>query len=308
MRHGPDGLDTLACRGLDDFGGLDLDAVVVERIGAVLEATAPSAWQRLSAAATPGDQRHRRMLWDDARQARETLSREPSAGMHCVLAEMDVHVTREEFEAAAAPLLARTVDLAVSTLREARVTLDVVAGWFLVGGASRIPLVATLLHRATGQPPVVLEDPQVVVAEGALHAVPSAARSGWTTGTPAPVLPLASHPPASPAPAAPPFATPTSSGPPFQAPTPSAPPFSPQSSPPSFSAPVSAAPSFPAPVPPMPGYGQVPVNPIAPPTQAALSSPTTQPGIAQPATPVSAMPHVSGLPMTPASALPAVPV
>jgi len=33
VRHGPDGLDTLACRGLDDFGGLDLDAMVVEWIG-----------------------------------------------------------------------------------------------------------------------------------------------------------------------------------------------------------------------------------------------------------------------------------
>src|SRR6185436_4350991 len=58
VRHGPDGLDTLACRGLDDFGGLDLDAMVVERIGAVLSAKAPAAWSRLSTPATPADRRH----------------------------------------------------------------------------------------------------------------------------------------------------------------------------------------------------------------------------------------------------------
>ena len=187
VRHAPEGLDTLACRGVDDFGGLDLDAMIVERIGAVLSVRTPEVWRRLSAAGDTGDTgdlRHRRMLWDDARQAREALSREPSVGVHCVLAEQDVYVTREEFEAVAAPALTRTVEVTVATLREARVPADQVAGWFLVGGASRTPLVATLLHRGTGQPPVVLEDPQVVVAEGALHAT---ANTDW--GGPAASLP-----------------------------------------------------------------------------------------------------------------------
>jgi hypothetical protein len=45
----------------------------------------------------------------------------------------------------------------------------------LVGGASRIPLVATMLTEATGLPPIVIEQPELVVAEGALHLPPAAA-------------------------------------------------------------------------------------------------------------------------------------
>src|SRR6266704_2190653 len=44
------------------------------------------------------------------------------------------------------------------------------AGVFLVGGASRTPLVATLLHRAVGEPPLAIEQPELVVAEGSLYA------------------------------------------------------------------------------------------------------------------------------------------
>jgi hypothetical protein len=48
------------------------------------------------------------------------------------------------------------------------------AGLFLVGGSSRIPAVAHLLHTTLGLPPTVLEQPELAVAEGALHtdAVP----------------------------------------------------------------------------------------------------------------------------------------
>jgi molecular chaperone DnaK (HSP70) len=74
VRHDPDGLDTLTCRGVDDFGGVDLDAVLVDLIGDVLKVKAPEAWARMAAPATAADRRHRRMLWDDARQARETAA------------------------------------------------------------------------------------------------------------------------------------------------------------------------------------------------------------------------------------------
>jgi hypothetical protein len=52
-------------------------------------------------------------------------------------------------------------------VREARVSASQVAGLFLVGGATRVPLVATLLHRALGIAPTTLEQPEVVVAAGA---------------------------------------------------------------------------------------------------------------------------------------------
>ena len=54
------------------------------------------------------------------------------------------------------------------TVRLSRVTAEQVAGIFLVGGASQIPLVATELHRAFGRPPVTIEQPEMVVAEGSV--------------------------------------------------------------------------------------------------------------------------------------------
>jgi hypothetical protein len=81
-----------------------------------------------------------------------------------------VHLTREEFEKAARPHLDRTVSATVGVLRSAGVTREATAGVFLVGGSSRIPLVATLLHRQLGVAPTVIDQPELVVAHGCLYA------------------------------------------------------------------------------------------------------------------------------------------
>ncbi|HZE38696.1 MAG TPA: hypothetical protein VE172_07765 [Stackebrandtia sp.] len=64
-------------------------------------------------------------------------------------------------------------------------------GLFLVGGASRVPLVATLLHRRLGVAPTVLDQPEIVVAEEALAAAapPPAMVPPATDLTPTPYLP-----------------------------------------------------------------------------------------------------------------------
>jgi len=56
-------------------------------------------------------------------------------------------------------------------MRRAGLDADAAAGVFLVGGASRMPLVATLLHRIVGIPPLVVEQPELVVAEGSVIAI-----------------------------------------------------------------------------------------------------------------------------------------
>lgn len=82
----------------------------------------------------------------------------------------DVYVTREEVEQAARPVLIRTVRMATETIdtyhRECR---DRISAVFLVGGSTRIPLVATLLHQESRIGPVAIEQPEFVVAEGGLH-------------------------------------------------------------------------------------------------------------------------------------------
>ncbi|MGH3645989.1 MAG: Hsp70 family protein [Micromonosporaceae bacterium] len=214
VRRTPDGHEVVAVDGMPDFGGLDLDAIVVQRAGAVIAPHAPQIWRHLSAPSDTTSWRAFRTLWDDARGAKETLSREASAGMHVLLADRDVRVTREEFEAAATPRLQHTATLTARVMEQAKVGNDALAGLFLVGGSSRVPTVATILHRTIGVAPTVLEQPELVVAEGALHATRPA-----TIGAPAPdgPRPVTSYlPPTSPAPLAqPPVAAPAPPPPPL---------------------------------------------------------------------------------------------
>ncbi|MFC4041287.1 Hsp70 family protein [Dactylosporangium siamense] len=242
VRQAADGVEVLAADGLADVGGADLDAVVVARLRDATAGSAPEAWHRLDHPVTTADQRARRFLWLDARATKEQLSRHASADVHIPLVEVDAHVTREEFEQAARGHLDRTVALTLATVQAAGVPADELAGVLLVGGSSRIPLAAQLLHRALGVAPTVIEQPELVVAYGSLHA---------TTELPTSALPAApSRPPAS-APAmasptsAPPVSTPPAPAPPVSTPPTSAPPFSARPAP---APPVSARP---APAPPV---------------------------------------------------------
>jgi hypothetical protein len=171
VRRTGDGFEVCDVDGLADFGGLDLDALVVARVASAVQSAEPAAWRRLSDPATPSDQRHFRTLWDDARATKEMLSRQPSAGLNVPLVDRDVLVSREEFEDGAGPYLDRAAALTAQVMRRAGASAGNLAGVFLVGGASRVPLAATSVHRATGVAPTVLEQPEIVVAEGALHAV-----------------------------------------------------------------------------------------------------------------------------------------
>jgi hypothetical protein len=162
------GFEVLAVDGRDDIGGIDVDNAIVARIGELYEARDPAAWKRLMHPATVEDRRARRLLWDDARVAKERLSRSPAADLTVPLLNADVHFTREELETLARPLLEQTVRVTQGVIRWARLAEGRVAGVFLVGGSSRMPLVATLLHRALGEAPVVIEQPELVVAEGSL--------------------------------------------------------------------------------------------------------------------------------------------
>ncbi|MGI5175234.1 Hsp70 family protein [Dactylosporangium sp. CA-152071] len=251
-----DGFRDLSCRGLDDVGGIDLDALVVAHARTVVAARAPELWQRLEAPSSAADLRHTTMLWTDAKHLREALSRESSASLFIPAADEEVLLTRQQFETAAEPLLRRTVDLALTTLKEARVRPEAVAGWFLVGGGTRTPLIATMLHRATRVAPTVLEEPQLVVAEGALHLASLTATAPPATFA----APSVAAAPVSAAPAT--FAAPPVAAAPVSASPISA---SPISAPPVSAPPVSA--------PPMQGT----VPPPAPVVTAATAGPVDEP-------------------------------
>ncbi|WP_327011264.1 Hsp70 family protein [Dactylosporangium sp. NBC_01737] len=169
VRRDAAGFTALGTAGLGDLGGLDLDALVV---GLLRDARGPAdeaAWEALRAPAGLAGRRAFRELWDAAREAKEALSLRATTPVQVPGVADPQHLTRGEFEAAAVPMLTQTVAVTMEAIRAAGVGPADVAGVFLVGGATRVPLVASLLHRATGMAPTVMEQPELVVAEGALH-------------------------------------------------------------------------------------------------------------------------------------------
>ncbi|GIJ70793.1 hypothetical protein Voc01_057100 [Virgisporangium ochraceum] len=193
VRRGANGLHPVASNGLADLGGADLDAVVVDHARAHTP-DAAEAWSRLDWPSTPADQRARRALWDGARAVKEQLSRHAVADLFVPLVEVEIRLTREEFERSAAPLLARSVEMTVQTLRASRVPRETVAGVFLVGGSTRVPLVASMVHRALRLAPTVIEQPELAVAGGSLEAV-AVMREAAPAPEPPAMEPTAPEPP-----------------------------------------------------------------------------------------------------------------
>src|SRR5262249_59563739 len=72
------GFEVVAVDGLDDVGGLDIDATIVKWIRDGYGSNRLDAWTRLTSPTSPDDLRERRVLWDDVRVAKEMLSRAPA--------------------------------------------------------------------------------------------------------------------------------------------------------------------------------------------------------------------------------------
>ncbi|WP_246140531.1 Hsp70 family protein [Micromonospora olivasterospora] len=170
---GDSGFTVTAAGGAPDLGGLDLDAALVGRLGELVAATHPADWERLTDPADAGQWRDRHQLWEGVREAREMLSRATVAPVVVPRSQAVVRLTREDLERVAAPLLRRAVEETRKVVAAAGLTPEQLAGLFLVGGPTRMPLVARLLHAELGIAPTVLEQPELPVAEGALTDLPT---------------------------------------------------------------------------------------------------------------------------------------
>nr|BFE61611.1 hypothetical protein GCM10020063_061370 [Dactylosporangium thailandense] len=168
VRNDPQGFTVIGSGGLEDVGGLDLDAALVERLGEVLQASQPDVWRRLQDPRTAQDRRDRRLFWEDVRGAKEMLSRTTVAPVSVPGVESALHLTRDELEQKIGPTIARTVAETARVVRDCGLEPNKLAGILLVGGSSRVPLVARMLHRELGVVPTVLEQPELPVAEGAV--------------------------------------------------------------------------------------------------------------------------------------------
>ncbi|WP_244214962.1 Hsp70 family protein, partial [Amycolatopsis thermalba] len=199
------GFTVLADNGLPDLGSLDIDQALLEHVGRQVSHTDPAQWQRMLRPGSLADWRTRRALLQDVREAKETLSRHAHTEVPMPEPFDDVLVTRAELEALVRPNLLRSAEMLAATIRDAGRTPQQLTGVYLVGGPSRMPLVATLLAEQLGVLPTSQDQPETAVAFG-LHHVPAGppptppAIDGRTLPAMAPATPPAAWQPPPPRP------------------------------------------------------------------------------------------------------------
>ncbi|CAM4189025.1 type VII secretion-associated protein [Kibdelosporangium persicum] len=163
------GFRVLATKGDPSFGGADVDQALLQHVGRLVSNTDPDAWRSLIEGRELADRRRRRVVSQDVQGAKETLSRHTYTDVPMPVPFADAHVTRSDLEQLIAAPLGRAVELTAAAIRESGVRANQV---FLVGGSSRIPMVARMVHERIGIVPTTLDQPETVVARGALKAVP----------------------------------------------------------------------------------------------------------------------------------------
>ncbi|MFI9007251.1 type VII secretion-associated protein [Actinosynnema sp. NPDC053489] len=170
VRRG-DAFRVLATKGDPGFGGADVDQALLEHVGSLVSPGDPEAWRQLVEGRELADRRKRRVLRQDVRGAKETLSRHAYTDVPMPPPFPDAHVTRTDLERLVGAPLTRAAALVVTAVRDAGLDPRGLAGVFLVGGSSRIPLVARLVLEQSGVVPTSIDQPETVVARGALRAV-----------------------------------------------------------------------------------------------------------------------------------------
>lgn len=187
LRRGEDRFRVLATRGDPNFGGADVDQLLLDELGRRLPLEHRAAWEAVHVSQELDARRQRRGLRIDVRGAKESLSRHSYADVPLPGGLADGHLTRAELERLIHARAESVVDLLAAALHDAelRAAETAPAGAhpktkpaevFLVGGSSRIPLFATTVHRRLGVLPVSTDQPETVVARGALRALAAEAR------------------------------------------------------------------------------------------------------------------------------------
>ena len=151
--------------GIERLGGVDFDEAVFRHVAdstdGALEALDEDDPKALAAVA-----RLRRECVD----AKEALSSDSSAAIPVLLppdVQVDVRLTRAEFEQMIRLPLRDSIEALRRALRSAKVEVAEITKVLLVGGSSRIPLVAQLVASELGRPVAVDAHPKYSVALGA---------------------------------------------------------------------------------------------------------------------------------------------
>jgi molecular chaperone DnaK len=168
LRRVGDGFEVLGQpEGMERLGGIDFDQAIMAHVddavgGQVSEADVSDPIVRGALA----------RLRADVRSAKESLSSDTDVTIPVMLPSLqtEVRLTRAEFEAMIRPRLLETVSALERAVRSAGIQMSDVSKILLVGGSSRIPLVAEVIQQATGRPVAVDAHPKFAIALGAAAA------------------------------------------------------------------------------------------------------------------------------------------
>jgi actin-like ATPase involved in cell morphogenesis len=156
-----------AAKSADDLGGRAFDRLLLDHLAARHRAVALEFWKRV---ADPGETALRARMLAEVKRAREHLTDHPSAAVRLPGTGREVRLSREEAEQCLTPAVLRTMALVEEAIHEASIEEGERAGLVLVGGASRTPLVATVIRHHLGIEPILPDVPELVLAEGAALA------------------------------------------------------------------------------------------------------------------------------------------
>jgi actin-like ATPase involved in cell morphogenesis len=150
--------------GIERLGGIDFDDAILQHVRRALESRVAELDADDAGAAAA-----RVRLRAECTAAKEALSSDTDTVIHVALASgaVDVRLTRSEFEAMIRPPLRETIDALRRAIDGAGVQVEDLRAVLLVGGSSRIPLVAEMLSADLGRPVAVDAHPKHAVAMGA---------------------------------------------------------------------------------------------------------------------------------------------
>ncbi len=189
LRKTADGFEILGQpEGIERLGGIDFDEAVIGHVrgalGAALDKLDPDDPATLAALT-----RLRRECID----AKEALSSDTETSIPVMLPglQTDVRLTRAEFEQMVRPTLVATVDAMRRALASAEVQPAAVTSVLMVGGSSRIPLVAELVSDAFDRPIAIDAHPKHAIALGAAIALDQGEHGATSAPGPADVAGVA---------------------------------------------------------------------------------------------------------------------
>lgn len=188
--HGPAQFKVLAKAGVNQLGGDDFDLEIMKLVAnkfllnSNIDIMDTKKDQGISVKSLREAQQK---LKDAAERAKMDLTelqttmisipnliKDESGNIH----NMDLEISREEFNDAIRPLILQSKEAIQRALDEASITIEDVSRIVLAGGSTRVPLVKEMLVEMFGKEPYADANPDVIVARGA-------AIFGATLGVPA---------------------------------------------------------------------------------------------------------------------------